>query len=316
MQAVPRSAPPNVGNGTGLHFCLLLRVHTGDSEARAAVSQRRSESRCEPRLRLDRDCRCHVVEFARTHEPRVGSRVRSIRTDHSGDLSMGLCYRSGEAGSLDLFTVTAGSTPSACGSRSNASPGRDPELDSRAGVACVVVGAWTLGTVRPEVVGETPVEGNRERSGGSQRASWRPTIRPGIVWPFLAAMSYAVSDILVKYELGESPEPFFAATIALGTAWLAWGLLATTVPQVRRSLRFGVGIRWFVLSGCLAGVANLSLYSALDKGDVSLVAPTVGSQPLMVFILSALLLRGIERIDRSTVLGGLMIVAGTTLVSI
>jgi len=194
--------------------------------------------------------------------------------------------------------------------------GEDLSWTRAAGVACVVIGAWTLGTVRPEVVSESLVEGNPERNGRWQRASWRRAIRPGIVWPLLAALSYAISDILVKNELGKSPEPFFGATIALGAAWVGWGLLATTVPGVRKRLRFGQGIRWFILSGCLAGVANLSLYSALDKGDVSLVAPTVGSQPLIVFILSALLLRGIERIDRSTVLGGLLIVAGTTLVSI
>lgn len=194
--------------------------------------------------------------------------------------------------------------------------GEDLSWTRAAGVACVVVGAWTLGTLRPEVVSEPTVDGNPERNGKPPRPSWRRAIRPGIVWPFLAALSYAISDILVKNELGESPEPFLAATIGLGAAWVAWGLLATTVPAVRKRLRFGPDIRWFVLSGCLAGVANLALYTALDKGDVSLVAPTVGSQPLIVFILSALLLRGIERIDRSTVLGGILIVTGTTLVSL
>jgi drug/metabolite transporter (DMT)-like permease len=183
-----------------------------------------------------------------------------------------------------------------------------------AGVACVVVGAWTLGTVRGEVVSEASVDGSDVDRPA--RSIWRRGMRPGIVWPFLAASSYAISDILVKNELGTSSEPFLAATIGLGSAWIAWGLLTTSVPAVRKRLRFGPGIRWFVLSGFLAGVANLALYSALDKGDVSLVAPTVGSQPLMVFVLSAFLLRGIERIDRSTVFAGFLIVLGTALVSL
>lgn len=188
------------------------------------------------------------------------------------------------------------------------------------GVAFVVVGAWTLGTVAPDPAGRSAATADGYGSTGDRAAkvpaSWRRVVRPGIVWPFMAALSYAISDIVVKNQLRESPEPFLAATIGVGSAWAGWTVLVAGVPAVRSRVRFGRGAKWFVLSGGLAGVAILALYAALDKGDVSLVAPTVGSQPLMVFILSALVLRGIESINRSTVFGGLLIVVGTALVSL
>lgn len=198
--------------------------------------------------------------------------------------------------------------------------GEQLSMSRVAGVAFVVVGAWTLGTVASDTVGRSPATaagyGSTADHAARAPASWRRAMRPGIAWPFIAALSYAISDIIVKNQLRESPEPFLAATIGLGSAWAGWTVLVAGVPAVRSRVRFGPGIRWFVLSGALAGVANLALYTALDKGDVSLVAPTVGSQPLMVFILSALLLRGIESINRSTVLGGVLIVGGTVLVSL
>ena len=179
-----------------------------------------------------------------------------------------------------------------------------------AGIACVVVGGWILGTVRAEQLSEDVPEGAR-RSRRRGRA-----IRAGIVFPLLAAASYAASDIVLRGQLGRTPEPFLGAAISMGTACIAWNAIALSVPGIRRRLRFGPGVRWFILSGILAGVANLTLFSALERGEVSLVAPTVGSQPLIVILLSWILLRGIEHVERTTILGGLLIVAGTTLVSL
>ena len=178
------------------------------------------------------------------------------------------------------------------------------------GIVSIVVGGWILGTVRSVTTNEDVPDGSQPVAP----SPWRRAVRPGLIWPVLAALSYATSDILVNHELDNSPEPFLGATIGLGAAWGAWSLAAWTVPAVRRRLRLGWGIRWFVVSGCFAGGAILALYSALEKGDVSLVAPLIGAQPLMVFLLSRVFLQGIEHIERSTVLGGLLIVAGTTLV--
>jgi uncharacterized membrane protein len=64
------------------------------------------------------------------------------------------------------------------------------------------------------------------------------------------------------------------------------------------------------------GSAILFLFHALDRADVSLVAPLVATQPLFVLLLSALILRHLERRERSTVLASLVVVGGTILVSL
>lgn len=178
------------------------------------------------------------------------------------------------------------------------------------GIAAVVVGGWVLGTMRRVTTKEDVPDGNQPVVS----SPWRRVARPGLIWPCIAALSYATTDVLINRELDNSPEPFLGAAIGLGAAWGAWSVAAWVVPSVRRNFRLGRDIQWFVISGCFAGGALLALYSALDKGEVSLVAPLLGTQPLMVFLLSSVFLRGIEQIERSTVLGGLLIVTGTTLV--
>jgi uncharacterized membrane protein len=64
------------------------------------------------------------------------------------------------------------------------------------------------------------------------------------------------------------------------------------------------------------GAAILLLFNALDRGDVSVVAPVVSTQPLLVFLFSALILRHMERRDPSMLLAGGVVVIGTILVSV
>ena len=64
------------------------------------------------------------------------------------------------------------------------------------------------------------------------------------------------------------------------------------------------------------GTAILLLFDALDQGDVSVVAPVVSTQPLWVFLFSALILRHMERRDPSMVAAGVVVVIGTVLVSL
>lgn len=64
------------------------------------------------------------------------------------------------------------------------------------------------------------------------------------------------------------------------------------------------------------GTAILLLFHALARGDVSLVAPVVGTQPLFVMVFSAILLRHLERRERSTLVAATIVVLGTILVPI
>jgi drug/metabolite transporter (DMT)-like permease len=195
------------------------------------------------------------------------------------------------------------------------------------GVAAIVAGGWFLsrdperGAPRPEanVLAQAhaglPMEApDRPRRGGLA-GSISLGFRPGIVYPVAAAIGYATSDLFVKRGLDEAPDPAYGAMVSIGTGFLIWAV-AHALPSVRRRFRIGRGAWWLALSGLLMGTAILLLFNAFERGDVSLVAPVVATQPLFVFLLSALLLRHLERRELSTLLAGGVVVVGTILVSL
>jgi uncharacterized membrane protein len=65
----------------------------------------------------------------------------------------------------------------------------------------------------------------------------------------------------------------------------------------------------------LIGFAILGVYHALRRGEVSLVTPINATQPLIVLLFSAVLLRDLERIRPIAVLWAVAIVLGAVLVT-
>ena len=73
-------------------------------------------------------------------------------------------------------------------------------------------------------------------------------------------------------------------------------------------------IRWFGLAGILAGLAVIGSLTALQIGEVVLVAPLVATVPLFTITLSAVFLRSLERVTRRIVLGAVSICLGSVVV--
>lgn len=191
------------------------------------------------------------------------------------------------------------------------------------GLAAIVTGGWILSR-EPARADELPAEAlvAPGRGAGSatiaverrrRTSTWR--FRPGIAFPVAAAVGYATSDLLVKIGLDGGSDPVYAAPLSIGVGFLVWALAHAFAP-VRRRFRLGTDAGWLVLAGAFMGTAILLLFQALSKGDVSSVAPVIGTQPLFVMLLSAILLRHLERRDRTTVLAVSVVVVGTILVSL
>ncbi|MGH9244035.1 MAG: EamA family transporter [Acidimicrobiales bacterium] len=195
-----------------------------------------------------------------------------------------------------------------------------------AGALAIVTGGWVLSR-QPVAATEFPMESAPDEEVASSgniavRTRLRPRttprfrgFRPGVVYPLAAAMAYATADLLVKSGLDGDAEPAFGAMVSICSALVVW-TIAHAFPTVRRRFRLGRGVAWLVLAGVLMGSAILVLFNALERGDLSVVAPVVASQPLFVFLFSALLLRHLETLDAVTLLGGAFVVVGTIAVSI
>lgn len=133
--------------------------------------------------------------------------------------------------------------------------------------------------------------------------------------PLTAGLCYGLADIVRKQAIEVTPHAILGSTIGLAAALVAW-IPTLALRSVRQQLSFNSGVWWFVFAGLATALATISIFLALEIGNVSLVSPIAATNPLFVFLFSSLFLRDIERLRRSTVIGGIIMVGGTILVSL
>jgi drug/metabolite transporter (DMT)-like permease len=181
------------------------------------------------------------------------------------------------------------------------------------GTMSIVVGIALL--ARQTTAADDAMEADADLKPGSGRLAYRGRVALAIAFPILAGLAYGASDLVRKEAVTSFPHPEFGAFVALSAALAVWGLAVVLAPSIRRRVAIGNGAGWFVAGGVLASTAIVVQFHALEVADVSLVSPIVAAQPLIVFVLSAVLLRGVERLTVPVVLGGLTAIVGVILVS-
>jgi drug/metabolite transporter, DME family len=136
-----------------------------------------------------------------------------------------------------------------------------------------------------------------------------------LLFPLGAAMLASVSQNIRKLGLNSTSEPIIASTITTATSLvclLASLLLfgnARSIRIDRQSLPFYGSAAIFALIG------QLCTFIALNGGQISIVAPLINTTPLFAIALSALFLRGEEKINRFVWIGVVLLVAGIALIS-
>lgn len=137
--------------------------------------------------------------------------------------------------------------------------------------------------------------------------TWR---RRDMIFPVLAALSFAVRDNISRWGLQDYAEPLIAAAVAAATSlcvmWLVTALCAPadTLKMPRRGLVF------VAASGLSEGVAYLSMWRALSLAHVSVVSPLVNAHSIFAVALAALFLRDLERVTWRMGIAAVLIVAG------
>lgn len=143
-----------------------------------------------------------------------------------------------------------------------------------------------------------------ERAG---EAKWRAL---DLMFPLGAAMLASISQNIRKAGLNATNEPLIAATISTLTSFLCLlGSLvisgnARSIILTRECLPYYVGAALFALIG------QVCTFIALNGGQISVIAPLINTTPLFVIGLSALFLRGEEKINGFVVAGVVLLVAG------
>jgi drug/metabolite transporter (DMT)-like permease len=136
----------------------------------------------------------------------------------------------------------------------------------------------------------------------------------GIALSLAAALLFAIRDNLVRWAARGSDVPgFIAASASLASASIVMLILVASRPEARERVRRAS--RPFLLSGLLYGISYGCLYSAFDRGRVTVVAPLVATESLFAVLISMLVLRRSERVGARLIVAASLVVAGGVLIS-
>lgn len=133
--------------------------------------------------------------------------------------------------------------------------------------------------------------------------------------PILAALCFGLVDPIRKLGIDLLDSPILGAAIGSTTALVCLTILMVYKGKVSFSIK-EKGSIYFVISGLIYSLALVALFFALRFGRVVFVTPLTGTAPLFVLLFSHIILKGIEKVTPFLVIGGILIVTGSILVTI
>ena len=163
-----------------------------------------------------------------------------------------------------------------------------------AGAALTVAGTWLV---------------SYKREG---EAKWR---KIDLLFPLGAAVLASVSQNIRKMGLLAIDAPLVASTISSATSFLCL-LVSLSVAGKMGSLKINRGsLPYYGGAAIFALIGQVCTFIALHRGQVSVVSPIINSTPLFVIGLTALFLRGEEKITKHVVIGVIFLVAGIAVIT-
>lgn len=150
------------------------------------------------------------------------------------------------------------------------------------------------------------------RRGAAARFDWP---RWAIVLPIAAAVIRVAAHLLAKIGMQVVPSAYYVGLVSYSAS-----LAVAVANNARRrtplaELAGKPDTGWFLLTGVFYGAAVLTLNVALQRADLSVVAPIVSAEPIFVLLLGALVFR--ERaLSRRVVAAVLLVVAGVVVITL
>src|SRR5215475_10442945 len=150
------------------------------------------------------------------------------------------------------------------------------------GTSLVIIGVIILSSIRP--------------SGGA----WS---KRDVIYPILGALAFGISTTFRKTGLMAVQIPILAAAVTVGTAFfflLAIIQMQGGLRELKLSRQSG---GWFFAAAVVNTGAILSVFSALNVGNVVKVEPLIACNPLLTIIWAGIFLREIERLTARVAIG-------------
>ena len=153
-----------------------------------------------------------------------------------------------------------------------------------------------------------------DMSDGHFEKTWS---RRDLIFPILAGFSYGLAYVMRKMGVNNIPNPMMGVLIQ-NTAALACFMLAIPLEKNHQAVDWRNARAWvtYSISGLLAFLANFFTFSALNLGQVVIVAPLVSLNPLFTLFLTWSFLRKVERVTWNILLGAIFIISGAAILSL
>ena len=130
-----------------------------------------------------------------------------------------------------------------------------------------------------------------------------------VVYALLSAVFAALTSILAKIGISNVNSNLATAIRTVVVVIIAWGLVFITGAQSGISDIGAKSWVFLVLSGIATGLSWLFYYKALQIGEASKVVPIDKFSVVISMVLAFVILH--EKLTAKTVIGGLLITAGT-----
>ncbi|WP_159471547.1 EamA family transporter [Dyadobacter sp. 3J3] len=135
------------------------------------------------------------------------------------------------------------------------------------------------------------------------------------MWKYYAVLSAifaAVTAILAKIGIKGITGNVATAIRTVVVLFIAWGIILATGEIREVKMLSKNNLLFLALSGVATGLSWIFYFKALETGNVSKVAPIDKLSVAIAMGLAFLILK--EPIDLKTLIGGLLIVAGTIVI--
>ena len=129
------------------------------------------------------------------------------------------------------------------------------------------------------------------------------------VFALMSAVFAALTSVFAKIGIENVDSNLATAIRTIVVVALAWGIVFATGKHNGISDITAKSWLFLVLSGLMTGLSWMCYYHALKIGDASKVVPVDKFSVVISMVLAFLILK--EKITLQTILGGLLITAGT-----
>ena len=152
-----------------------------------------------------------------------------------------------------------------------------------------------------------------EESGKRIESSWS---KKNLIFPIMAGAAFGLAHVFRKIGLNINHAPLMGVVVQNVTA-LSFSMIFALLKKNHQQVTVNYPKAWVVfgLSGIFSVLGQLAMFHALNIGSVIIVSPLSAISPLFVIVFAGIFLRKVERVTWKIVLGAVLIIGGTFMLS-